>query len=160
MTAPAPAAPPFPPHPEPASPASPAPPLTASGKGGRRFPYQPLAQLGAAALGLPYCRGSVLDGAGRRVVCPGCLAQEHAGPAALARWMGVSDSATLRWIDLGIPEDTADRVCAHVGLHPDLVPGWDWYGEIDATFDDPWITQGSLFGWSADGAGDAGTLVG
>lgn len=111
----------------------------------RRFPYEPLARLGAAAIGLPYCEG--------RRNCTGCGQGDHAGPAAIARWLGVSDSATLRWIGPGIPERTADRVCAHVGLHPNEVPGWDWYGDIDVTFDDDWIAQGDLLAMIPEAVG-------
>ena len=115
-----------------------------------RYPWEPLHRKVADRLGLPYCPGT--EG------CPGCSSGFHAGPAAVARFLGVSTTAPLRWRDGGgIPERTADVVVMRVGWHPTEVPGWEAviHQQIAADAaegncapldrDDDWIAQAELF---------------
>lgn len=96
----------------------------------RRFPYEPLARIVAVRMGLVYCPG--------RKGCPGCAAGgDHAGPPAVGRYLGFHESAPRRWVTAGIPEESAERAAHELGLDPALVPGWDWYGEVD--LDDEWL---------------------
>lgn len=124
-----------------------------------RYPFEPLHRLVAVRVGLPYCPGYRVDPATQaHVVCGDCAQKIHCGPAAAARYLGVSTSAPQRWREEGgIPEPTADMIVLGIKLHPVLIDGWRdlWLGSVQQSADrgecepldrdDPWLLQTELF---------------
>ena len=96
-----------------------------------RFPFQPLAELVAARMDGVFC---AVKG------CPECSVNgsSHVTAGKVARYLGFHESAPERWIPKGLTDSAAERACLELGICPEEVPGWDWYGS--AELDDEWLT--------------------